>query len=67
MLNKIRNWPDARKKAVFWLIIIAVATSLFYLYGRYIAGKIQEMRGEELGDEFQVQKLDKGLRELFSE
>ncbi len=63
-LEKIRHLPEARKKIIFWSLIIIIGLGLFLLYFKNIQNNIKKLKSINFKEELKMPDFSEGLKDL---
>lgn len=63
-LEKIRNLPEGKRKAILWSVVILIGSLLLFFYAKNIRQKISEFRGEDLEKQLKIPELKEELNKL---
>ena len=64
ILEKIRNLPETRRKAILWVITIIVGLFLLFFYFRGIQNRIRNFKLTNLKGELRIPNFEKELKSL---
>lgn len=63
ILDKIRNLPEARRKIIFWLILIIIGLGLAFVYFINIRNNIRNFKSVNLKEGFKIPNFGEELKD----